>query len=70
MMAYFFSEAKSQSNSMRNRGAASPASAYLQSKSSGDLEGCSPLMGASLDVETEDEFEFFDPFGQMNDVVK
>ena len=61
MMAYFFSEAPSD---------------HTQAILRSDLEGCGPLMAASFtindvtDCEDDDEVEFFDPFGQMNDQVQ
>ena len=59
MMAYFYSEAKAK---CYMSGGASPAH-----RRSSDLEGCSPMMAASLDFADEDErIEYFDPFGQMD----
>lgn len=71
MMAYFFSEAPVLKQMVTR-----PAF-------SSGLEGCSQLMAASFDHESNDltaddaieeddveEIEFFEPFGQMNEAVR
>ena len=64
MMASFFSEAQSSASHFQVKES-------QRRQRDGNLEGCSPLMAASRDYLTEDErVEFFDPFGQMDPIVK